>query len=158
MTNDPFEMPDPSQRTESRPCGGNCKCGDRAPHPSRLPAILVVDDDAEFLESLRSALEKTGRCRVLTAPDATQALKAMKTTAVAAVVTDHYMPHRTGVGLLQHIRSHFPGVRRLLMSGRATKTVLAGAINRANAHQYLAKNMRPDLMIDAVLRETNSPI
>jgi CheY-like chemotaxis protein len=146
-------MPD----DRNTPCGGNCRCRQRAERQPELPLLLIVDDDPDFLGTLAEAVEQTGTCRVITATSAAEALRRLREHEPVAVLTDHYMPKRTGTGLLADLKERFPRVRRLLMSGRATKTVLASAINRAEVQHYLPKQMRPKLLIDAVTRQLVEP-
>ena len=144
-------MPDELKTTS---CGGNCRCRRQTERPpAELPLLLIVDDDEDFLDTLREALEQTGACRVVTATSAAEALQQLREHEPVAVLTDHYMPRRTGTGLLADLKERFPRIRRLLMSGRATKTVLASAINRAEVQHYVPKQMRPALLIDAVTRQ-----
>lgn len=132
-------------------CG--CASSERPQRRPALPAVLIVDDDPDFLAGLEAALLSSDRCRVITADSADAAAKILRTTPVTMVIADHYLGGATGTGLLEHVLHHYPGVSRCIMSGRATKTVLAGAINRGRAHKYLPKSMAPHLLVKAVLCE-----
>lgn len=154
-------MSNPFEMIESR-CGacstcncggacstGECKCKDR----TSLPAVLLVDDDADFVAALSAALKQTDRCRVYSSDTADSAVNRLRYTAISAVVADHHLPGRTGTDLLEHVRSNYPDVGRVIMTGRPSTAVLAGAINRARSHQYIPKSMTPERMVAAILRE-----
>lgn len=155
----PIAVVDLTKRIPVQGTEGGCRCGGRC-HSQRgggdlpeLPTVLLVDDDAEFLAALAAALVRSSGCVVMTAGSMAEATQVLQACPVTLVVADHYMPGRTGTALLQHVRQKHPGVGRAMMSGRATKGVLAGGVNRAAITQYLPKSMSPELMVKAIRRE-----
>jgi DNA-binding NtrC family response regulator len=133
------------------PCS---KCLDEMTQFDINKTVLIVDDDSDFLESLSGAIRDYECCNVRTASSSEEALEVLrKDTSVSLIVTDHFMPGMSGTGLLEIAKDLFPNVIRIILSGRASKMVLAGVINRAHAHQYIAKSMPPKLMVKAILRE-----
>jgi CheY-like chemotaxis protein len=73
------------------------------PVPGILP-VLIVDDEPQILDMLRSVLEEAGFV-VLTAGDGEVALSLLQHTPVALVLTDLMMPQLTGLQLAQQMRS-----------------------------------------------------
>jgi len=66
--------------------------------------ILVVDDDANVLRLLRSALNSFGWSNLFQASDGVEALEVAQTVSPDLVVTDVIMPGLDGYGLLRKLR------------------------------------------------------
>ena len=58
---------------------------------STRPTILVVDDDADFLRDLSSALSDSGY-RVVNAGDGQEALEVLEKTRIDAIIIDLVLP------------------------------------------------------------------
>ena len=103
--------------------------------PAR-PTVLLAEDDRSLRRYLEVVLRRAGY-EVLTAADGLEALKALLSNDVDAVVTDAVMPHLSGHELCRFLRNH-PKLRSLpvvLLSG-------ADAAERpldAGADVYLSK-------------------
>ncbi|MFO7783956.1 MAG: response regulator [Thermodesulfobacteriota bacterium] len=81
-------------------------------------AVLIVDDESEMLDVLRKALEHYSKVfSVLVAGDGEAALEILRENDIALVVTDLIMPKMDGFSLLVHIRSDFPGIPVIIMTG-----------------------------------------
>jgi signal transduction histidine kinase len=81
--------------------------------------ILVVDDDPLISSSTAAMLEDLGHV-VIEASSATSALEILRAgTKVEVVVTDHAMPHMTGLELAGIIREQWPWIPIILASGYA---------------------------------------
>ena len=103
------------------------KAAGRATH-----SILVVDDEELLRDVLTNILARDG-LRTLTASDGNEALKIIAEETPSLVISDMYMPNMDGMGLLKEIRSHYPRLPVLLVSGRPTydlrrQAQLAGAV------------------------------
>jgi DNA-binding NtrC family response regulator len=83
---------------------------------SRLPLVLLVDDDANVLSALRRTLRRE-KIAIETARDAREALAILGDGPVDLVISDHRMPGMSGVELLETIRTRWPKTVRILMSG-----------------------------------------
>jgi two-component system NtrC family sensor kinase len=83
---------------------------------SRLPRVLLVDDDANVLSALRRTLRRE-KIEIETARDAREALAILGDGPVDLVISDHRMPGMSGVELLETIRTRWPKTVRILMSG-----------------------------------------
>lgn len=86
--------------------------------PSLL-SILLVDDNDMVREVTAGMLADAGH-QVRTAPDGLAALSDLQEHGlVDLVITDISMPQMDGLALVDQIRIRWPGVRVLLVSGRA---------------------------------------
>src|SRR5579872_514690 len=71
--------------------------------PARLPKILVVDDEATILQTLRFNLERNGYA-VCTAGDGRQALSVVETEKPDLVLLDIMLPVLDGIDVCREIR------------------------------------------------------
>ena len=87
--------------------------------------ILVVDDEADVVESVQNLLRPD--YNVLGAMRAGEAMEILNNEEVQVVMTDQRMPETTGVELLARIRDEHPE-----------------AINRGNVYRYITKPWDPE--------------
>ena len=104
--------------------------------------ILVVEDEKAVRVSMADFLEEEG-FRVLAAEDAASGLALFDRDPVDLVLTDIMMPGRSGIELLDDIRSRAPDVPCIIVSGRGRLEDAISAI-RLGAYDYLMKPL-PDL-------------
>ena len=79
-----------------------------------VPSILVVDDEDDFRHLVKQALPAFA---VLEAEDGQQALDVVQEERLDLVITDIRMPGMDGLGLLANLRSQFPDLPVLAISG-----------------------------------------
>jgi len=81
--------------------------------------VLVVDDDPLISSSTAAMLDDLGHV-VIEAPSAADALEILRAGAkIDVVVTDHAMPHMTGLELAAIIQQEWPWIPVVLASGYA---------------------------------------
>jgi response regulator RpfG family c-di-GMP phosphodiesterase len=117
------------------------------------PAILVVDDEAEILYSLRGLLRKDYDFHA--APSGYEGLRVLDRVPVQVVMADQRMPEMTGVDFLAHVRARHPDVTRLLMTGYADLSAVIAAVNEGQVSRYITKPWDPDALM-LVLREAQA--
>jgi DNA-binding response OmpR family regulator len=113
--------------------------------------ILLVDDDAEIIESLRLALESNGY-DVLVARDGNQGLALTERENPDLVILDMMMPKRSGFLVLEKLRRTRENPPRVIMI-----TANEGSRHKAYAEMlgvddYLRKPFPMDRLIDSVNR------
>ena len=77
---------------------------------SRVPRLLVVDDEEIIHRLLREGLQRHGITDVLFARDGLEALESMESAdpPVDAVILDHRMPKMDGLTVAGHMRERWP--------------------------------------------------
>jgi DNA-binding NtrC family response regulator len=80
------------------------------------PKVLVVDDEADVLESVGQLLELDLDYRVVTAPSAASALTILDQGGIDVVLSDFRMPDMDGCTFLRQVRAEHPEVARILMT------------------------------------------
>ncbi len=113
--------------------------------------ILLVDDDAEIVESLRLALESNGY-EVLVARDGNQGLALTERENPDLVILDMMMPKRSGFLVLEKMRRTRQEPLRVIMI-----TANEGSRHKAYAEMlgvddYLRKPFPMDQLLESVRR------
>ena len=90
------------------------------------PSLLITDDDREFRETLREALEPKG-FRTILASDGEEALSIVCTQEVHLVLLDMYMPKLTGLETLRQVRQIRAILPCILLSGQLDDRVIEQA-------------------------------
>ncbi len=76
-----------------------------AEEPRARPTVLLAEDDRALRRYLEVVLRRAGY-EVLPAADGLEAMKALLSNTVDAVVTDAVMPHLSGHELCRFLRDH----------------------------------------------------
>jgi two-component system, LuxR family, response regulator FixJ len=90
--------------------------------------IIIVDDDTQVLKSLCFLLETEGYY-VLTFSSALALLEQAELPESACLIVDYRMPVINGLDLLTRVRSKFPHVPALLITGYPDETIEPRAAN-----------------------------
>ncbi|MGB0041519.1 MAG: response regulator [Terriglobales bacterium] len=111
--------------------------------------ILLVEDEPFVREATRSILESVG-LEVLSAADATDALKVYKESehAIELVMTDMILPGRTGRQLGEELRQLSPKVKVLVTSGY-THAEYAADEPHSNTY-FLAKPYSRQVLVNKI--------
>lgn len=99
------------------------------------PKILIIDDDSASSTMCAEIFESAGYL-VITAEDGHRGLQLAVERQPDAIVTDLYLPHRTGAELVLLLRSTGSTIPVLMMSGAADGKVTAF---RCRADAFLEK-------------------
>ena len=111
--------------------------------------ILVVDDEAEILFSLRGLLRQ--EFELHTAQSGAEALDIMRRHVIHVLMTDQRMPQMTGVELLQQAKELSPEAVRIVFTGYADIKAVIDAVNQGEIFRYITKPWDPEELI-SVLR------
>jgi FixJ family two-component response regulator len=114
------------------------------------PAVLLVDDDTDCL-ALTQYLLKPDGYRILTASSARQALERLATDRVSVIVSDENMPGMPGVELLSRVKTLYPHVARIMMTGETDFQTAAKAINEGEVCKFFVKE-RDDILLKNEVR------
>jgi DNA-binding response OmpR family regulator len=102
-----------------------------------MAVVLVVDDEPNIRELLREALEAAGH-RVFTADDGRDGLRVYHDNRPDVVITDIFMPRRSGIDLVLQLGRLHPVPKIIAMSGVAGKGFL-DASREANVARTFVK-------------------
>ncbi|MBI4342943.1 MAG: sigma-54-dependent Fis family transcriptional regulator [Candidatus Omnitrophica bacterium] len=112
--------------------------------------ILVVDDDPLIRGSLYEML-RGRRFEVEMASDGAEAMDHLGRRTFQLVIADWKMPQVDGMSLLSHIKSRYPDVSVVLITGFGNVTSAVEAI-RQGAFDYLTKPIQPEELEATIVR------
>lgn len=102
-----------------------------------MAEVLVVDDEVEVGEVLRRVLERAG-FTVSTANSVAEGLRLAEQSQPDIVVTDMIMPKVNGIELIKALRSRFPRIRIIAISGGGSLGLQSYKPDAIKTHAYLA--------------------
>ena len=113
--------------------------------------VLLVDDDVEIVESMKTVLESKGY-EILVARDGNQGIVLAEQENPDLVVLDMMMPKRSGFLVLEKLRRSSPNPVRVIMI-----TANEGSRHKAYAEMlgvddYIRKPFAMDRLLDSVQR------
>lgn len=108
---------------------------EQKPIPS---VILLVDDEASILSSLKRVLRPKGYT-LITAESGAEGLRLLEENAVDLIISDMRMPEMTGAQFLGKAKERYPEVTRILLTGYSEISSTISAINEGGIYHYLQK-------------------
>ncbi|MBE2257806.1 MAG: response regulator [Rhodobacteraceae bacterium] len=106
-----------------------------APTP---PTLLLVDDEPSILSALRRLFRPCGY-RILTSESGAGGLDLLERENVDLVISDMRMPEMDGAQFLERVRTAWPRVVRILLTGYADIASTVNAINKGEIYRYISK-------------------
>jgi DNA-binding NtrC family response regulator len=112
------------------------------------PIVLLVDDEPEVRQVLALGLKDV--FDVECARSANEAEIMLATRAYDVVVCDHLMPDEEGLPFLTRVRTQFPQVQRILLTGYMNPDLVARSTAIAGLAACLMKPIHAATLIEAV--------
>jgi len=108
---------------------------------TKLPVILVVDDEEMILTSIKAFFAIEAEYEFLTYTSPVTALQDLdkKIKNIDLVISDYLMPEMDGITFLGNVKERFPLAPRILLTGYADKESAVRAINHVGLYQYIEK-------------------
>lgn len=86
-----------------------------------MSRVLLIDDDAELRAALAEALLEAG-FEVVEASDGARGVRIQRENPVDVVVSDIFMPEQEGIETMSKLRSMYPALRIIAISGGVAKS------------------------------------
>ena len=118
---------------------------------TRIPDILLIDDNVELAELLAAALRNAGYT-VWQADNAKTGMQLLREHDIGVLITDVVMPEQDGFETVQQARKERPNLRIIVISGDAPRnTPLYLEIGqKLGAHRALMKPFPLATLIETV--------
>jgi DNA-binding NtrC family response regulator len=100
--------------------------------------ILIVDDEENVCNALRRSL-RSPSYEIHTSTDPRQALELVKVHKFDLILSDHLMPHLTGLQFLKLVRDRHPDSLRMMLTGHSDMQTAIEAINHGDIYRFLTK-------------------
>ncbi|NIQ95846.1 MAG: sigma-54-dependent Fis family transcriptional regulator [Desulfuromonadales bacterium] len=120
--------------------------------PNPAEAILLIDDEEQWLQRLSFSLEYSGGYdNTLLCQDSRQALDLMERHDVGLVILDLTMPHTRGEVLLESLKADHPDVPVIILSGLNQVATAVECIKKG-AYDYFVKTEEQERLLKAIAR------
>ena len=108
------------------------------PDKSKLPALIVIDDEEAILMSIRRLFNKDRyNMHIFTSP--LRGLEFLEQNNADVIITDMHMPEMSGTELLVRAKEISPDSIKIIISGYEEKAVILDAISLGLARHYIMK-------------------
>ncbi|MBV9123621.1 MAG: response regulator [Planctomycetes bacterium] len=115
-----------------------------------VKTVLVVDDDPEVLNAMRTILETEGY-RLVTATDGNMALAMAEREAPDLIVVDLMMPQKSGLLVLEKLRSRKGGPPVIMITAKEGNQHRLHA-EHLGVHDYIRKPFEMSRFLESVHR------
>lgn len=100
--------------------------------------LLIVDDEQSILHAMKRLL-RNEHFKLLTANNAEQAMMIVENEKISVLITDNLMPGKTGLDLVEYVKSVSPDTIRIIMSGHSDMDAVLTAINKGEVFRFILK-------------------
>jgi diguanylate cyclase (GGDEF)-like protein len=117
--------------------------------------LVLVDDDADYLEATRVLLESEGH-QVLVAKDGSGALDVLGSNPADVLLLDYFMPGLTGEQVVTELRKTNRRIQVVLQTGYSSERPPREMLKRLDIQGYHDKSDGPDKLLlwaDAALKQ-----
>jgi DNA-binding NtrC family response regulator len=112
--------------------------------------ILVVDDEADFVQSLTDRLELR-KMKAEVALNGEDALQKVVVEEPEVMVLDLKMPGMDGLEVLQRVKNAYPTTQVIILTGHGSPEARAKA-GKMGAYAYLEKPVEMDTLMETINR------
>ena len=106
--------------------------------PTITATILLVDDEPAVRRAVKRTLQVDGY-RIVEASSAHEALAWLWRNTADVMITDHAMPHMTGLELLRRARVKRPHLQTLMLTGQADGQTAEALISERLVYRLVYK-------------------
>lgn len=119
--------------------------------PNPPKHILIVDDEAEIRQLLRTTIEKRGY-RVTDVATALEARRVVSTDQPALIICDLQLQESDGIVLLKELRQLLPGVPTILLTGVLFDPNVAATTLDETVTAYIPKPAKLSRIMEVIRR------
>jgi YesN/AraC family two-component response regulator len=117
-----------------------------------MTRILVVDDEADILISVKAYIEGALGIEVATAPSGLEGLAVLRSQPIDLVISDFLMPGMTGLQFLTAAMELKPEVPRVMLTAFPDIDLVVRALHQARITLFLTKPVQPAALEDVLQR------
>src|ERR1700733_7584870 len=115
-----------------------------------MSTVLIADDHAVVRAGYKQFLDaEAGITAIGEASSGDETLNQLRRKQWNLLLMDIHMPNRSGLDILKHVKTGYPEVRVLIMSGLPEEQYARNVL-RAGASGYLSKGGTPEELLKAV--------
>ncbi|KAA0895426.1 sigma-54-dependent transcriptional regulator [Oryzomonas rubra] len=121
----------------------------KAQKNGKVPLVLFVDDNADFLEEIRFVLLSNSICEMVTLTDSSQVLAELDKGIYSALFLDWIMPGVSGADLLPVIAQKYPTIPVIIMTGVSDVDTVVSCMKQG-AMDYITKPLDSSRLISSI--------
>lgn len=106
--------------------------------PDRPHTVLCVDDEKNILNALKRLLRKENY-RFLSTSSCSEALALLEKEDVHLILSDQRMPEMSGTEFLARVRTGYPDVLRIILTGYTEVDAIMESINNGQIYKFFLK-------------------
>jgi len=106
--------------------------------PTPINTLLLVDDEANILTTLKRMFRQDGY-NILSARSAAEAFELLALHEVHVILCDQRMPAMSGTDFLDQVKEMYPDTLRIILSGYTDLKSIIDAINRGSIYRFYTK-------------------
>ena len=106
--------------------------------PEKRSTVLLVDDEANVLASLKRTLRREGY-EILMTTSTSEGFSLLAKNEVQVIVSDQRMPEMNGTEFLSRVKSLYPKTVRMVLSGYSEISAVTDAINKGAVYRFMLK-------------------
>jgi CheY-like chemotaxis protein len=116
-----------------------------------MPKVLIIDDDLAVQDALKAVVESAGYTVVL-ADNGREGIDLMKDDRADLVITDILMPVKEGIETIKELRSKWPDLPVIAISGGGSRGNLnfLDFAQSFGASRVIAKPVEPDVLLKTI--------
>ena len=111
-------------------------------------SVLYLDDEVENLNSFNANFRR--QFDVSLANNIDEAYEIIESKEIHVVLSDHKMPHITGIEFFETLCRTHPLIVRVLLTGCSDLNVVVEGVNRGQIFKYLYKPMEVQLVREII--------
>ena len=114
--------------------------------------VMVIDDDEQIRKLLREMLEREGY-EVVTASNGAEGIRLHGERSADLIITDILMPVKEGISTIHELRSKFPEVKIVAITGgghNGPPRHYLGMARQIGAHRVIAKPFARRQILEAI--------
>lgn len=101
-------------------------------------SILIVDDEINYLELMKSLLQEEGYQNIITAPDPLKVEEILRKNKIDIILLDVYMPGLNGLELLENLTPQYPKIPFIMITGVDDVQIALKAV-KLGAYEFITK-------------------
>jgi putative nucleotidyltransferase with HDIG domain len=101
--------------------------------------VLIVDDDRNILAAAKRLFLRDSEISVLMASSAGEAMTIVEGNTIPVIISDNFMPEKTGIEFLEWAKVASPDSVRILLTGSADFQVAINSINPGEVYRFITK-------------------
>lgn len=104
--------------------------------------ILIIDDEVEITKALVRQFKR--RYNVFSTNSALEAISILEKEDINVIISDQRMPGMTGIEFFSSIKSRYPDIIKLILTGFTDINNVIDAINKGQVFRYITKPWNPE--------------